>query len=74
ADANTAHFHIEAGTHKFKAVGACFKGGQYKAGTGGFVDRSYFFLSSCIEEDVNRDSLPLEDNNTIKHSFNNIVL
>jgi hypothetical protein len=74
ADANTAHFHIEAGTHKFKAVGACFKGGLYKAGTGDFADRSYFFLSSCIEEDVNRDSLPLEDNNTIKHSFNNIVL
>ncbi|PYI55241.1 peptidase C14 [Paenibacillus flagellatus] len=73
ADAETAHFHIENGSHKLRAYRSRFKGGKYVAANGGFGGANYLVLSSIIEEGVDRSSLPAEDV-TIKHSEGNIVI
>ena len=74
ADADTAHFHIGGGTNRFFAAGSRFRGGRYEAAGGGFGNERYFLLNGCIEEGVNRASLPAENGSTIKHSEGNIVI
>ncbi|MFB6362802.1 hypothetical protein ACFCP7_01920 [Paenibacillus elgii] len=73
ADANTAHFHIQGGTNKLKAVGSHFTGGKYEAAGGAFGSGGYFFMTSCLEEQVNRTALPAE-NDTVKHSAGNFLM
>lgn len=73
ADADTAHFHIEGGSHKLKAVGSVFEGGKYEVADGSFGGSQYFLLTSCVEEGVNRTSLPVESD-TVKHRAGNIFL
>jgi hypothetical protein len=73
ADANTAHFHIEGGTHKLKAFGSRFVGGKYAVSGGGFGGGNYLFVNSVIEENVDRSSLPAESAG-IRHSAGNLTL
>ncbi|MNI01216.1 hypothetical protein D3C73_540500 [compost metagenome] len=73
ADAATAHFHIEGGTHKLKAMRSRFKGGKYIVSNGGFGNSNYMFMTSIIEEEVDRASLPAETA-TIKHSTGNLTI
>lgn len=75
ADGATAHFHIEGTGNRLRSVGAHFKGGKYEAGNGGFGGANFFYIASCVEEGVNRSSLPEETEDTIKHgpSFNMIM-
>ncbi|MBD2861279.1 peptidase C14 [Paenibacillus oceani] len=73
ADANTAHFHIEGGTHKLKAFGSRFVGGKYAVSGGGFGGGNYLFVNSVIEENVDRSSLPAEAAG-IRHSTGNLTL
>lgn len=73
AASDTAHFHIEGGSHKLKAFGSRFIGGKYNVLNGGFGNSNYLFMSSVIEEGVDRASLP-EENATIKHSTGNLTI
>ncbi|GAA3405147.1 hypothetical protein ACFFNY_28415 [Paenibacillus hodogayensis] len=73
ADAATAHFHIENGSHKLKALRTRFTGGKYTVANAGFGGSNYLFIGSVIEEGVNRVSLPAETN-TIKHSAGNVTI
>lgn len=73
ASGQTAHFHIEGTGHRLRAVGARFKGGKYVAANGGFGGTSYFYMASCVEENVDRASLPDETNETVKHSSSNLI-
>ncbi|WP_176706499.1 peptidase C14, partial [Paenibacillus hemerocallicola] len=73
ADANTAHFHIEGGSHKLKAYGSRFIGGKYAATNGGFGGSNYLFMSAIIEEGVNRAALPAETG-AIRHSADNLTV
>jgi hypothetical protein len=73
ADAGTAHFHIEGGSHKLKAYGSRFIGGKYAAANGGFGGSNYLFMSAIIEEGVNRSALPAETG-AIRHSADNLTV
>ncbi|MDF2717928.1 MAG: peptidase, partial [Paenibacillus sp.] len=73
ADADTAHFHIEGGSHKLKAYGSRFIGGKYVAANGGFGGSNYLFMSAIIEEGVNRAALPAETG-AIRHSADNLTV
>ncbi|RKN59703.1 hypothetical protein, partial [Paenibacillus ginsengarvi] len=73
ADASTAHFHIEGGTHKLKALRSRFKGGKYAVTGGGFGGSNYLFIGSVIEEGVDRSALPAETG-PIRHSSGNITI
>ncbi|RKN72466.1 hypothetical protein, partial [Paenibacillus ginsengarvi] len=73
ADASTAHFHIEGGTHKLKAYGSRFVGGKYAVTGGGFGGSNYMFISSVIEENVNRSALPAETG-SIQTSTDNLTI
>ncbi|TMV51266.1 peptidase C14 [Paenibacillus mesophilus] len=73
ADADTAHFHIEGGAHKLKAMRSRFKGGKYTVSNGGFGGSNYLFMTAVIEEGVNRSSLPAEAA-AIKHSLGNMTI
>ncbi|GIP39931.1 hypothetical protein J31TS4_32110 [Paenibacillus sp. J31TS4] len=73
ADAATAHFQIEGAANRLKAIGSRFVGGKYEAAKGGFGGSNYFFLTSCVEEGVNRSSLPAEGDG-IKHSEGNLTI
>ncbi|MEF3301791.1 hypothetical protein [Paenibacillus sp. GYB003] len=73
ADADTAHFHIEGGSHKLKAMRSRFKGGKYVVANAGFGGGNYMFITSVIEEGVNRAALPAESD-TIRHSANNLTI
>ncbi|WP_176706885.1 hypothetical protein, partial [Paenibacillus hemerocallicola] len=73
ADANTAHFHIEGGSHKLKAMRSRFKGGKYVVSNGGFGGSNYLFMTALIEEGVDRAALPAETG-TIKHSVGNVTI
>ncbi|GIP33397.1 hypothetical protein [Paenibacillus sp. J2TS4] len=70
---DTAHFLIQGGTNRFKAIGSRFVGGQYIALDNAFGNGNYFFMTSCIEQSVNRASLPAEKNN-VKHSEGNMII
>ncbi|SMF90032.1 hypothetical protein SAMN05661091_4866 [Paenibacillus uliginis N3/975] len=72
-DARTLHFQMTDGKLNFKAVGAHFKGGQYAASEGSIAKGNYFFLTSCIEEKVNRSSLPAEGA-SVQHSTGNLII
>ncbi|MDF2669089.1 MAG: peptidase [Paenibacillus sp.] len=71
ADADTAHFHIEGGTHQLKAIGSRFIGGKYAVTNAGFGGSNYLFIASTIEEGVNRSALPVEAIG-IQHSTDNM--
>lgn len=67
SDADTAHFHIEGTANRLHSIGAHFKGGKYAADDGGFGADNFFCILSCVEEGVDRTSLPAEEGDTIKH-------
>ncbi|GFZ80056.1 hypothetical protein GCM10008018_26990 [Paenibacillus marchantiophytorum] len=71
ADVNMAHFHMQDGVNKWKAIGSRFIGGKYvtetNAGSG-----TYFLMASCVEEGVNRTALPPESD-TVKHTAGNFL-
>ncbi|WP_163855245.1 peptidase C14 [Paenibacillus elgii] len=73
SDADTAHFQIQGGTNKLKAVGSHFAGGKYEAADGAFGSGGYFFMTSCLEEKVNRTALPAETD-TVKHIAGNFSI
>lgn len=73
SDADTAHFHIAGGGHKLKAIGSRFIGGRYEAAEGGFGEGRYLFIHACIEEGVDRSSLP-EESAGVKHSEGNLTI
>ncbi|NOU87733.1 peptidase C14 [Paenibacillus sp. LMG 31460] len=73
ADVNTGHFHIQGGTNKLKAIGSHFTSGKYEVADGAFGNSTYFFMTSCVEEGVNRAALPTE-NETVKHSVGNFSI
>ncbi|WP_202914508.1 hypothetical protein [Paenibacillus antri] len=72
-DAATAHFHVEGGRLSLRAVGARFEGGRYAVAASSFGPGSYFFISGCVEERVDRSALPPEGNG-ISHSGGNLIL
>ncbi|MDF2671635.1 MAG: peptidase, partial [Paenibacillus sp.] len=49
-------------------------GGNYKVTDSCIPKGRYFLLTSCVEENVNRHALPDENNVSIKHSTNNIIV
>ncbi|MNI47255.1 hypothetical protein D3C73_1017620 [compost metagenome] len=73
ADKDTAHFNIPGGSSNLKAIGSRFMNGKYVAADSAFGSGRYFFLTSCIEQGVNRNELPPE-NDTIKHNAGNITI
>lgn len=72
-DNGTAHFDIGDGKLNFKAVGTQFKGGKYAVSEGSAAKGTYFFLTSCLEEKVNRSSLPAEGD-SVQHSTGNLII
>lgn len=68
-----AHFHIEGGSHKVRVQGSRFVGGKYNAASAGSGSGNYLFLTSCVEEGVNRSALP-EESETVKHSAGNLTI
>ncbi|MBP1995579.1 hypothetical protein [Paenibacillus eucommiae] len=73
ADPDTAHLHIQGGVNKLRAFGTHFKGGKYEMVDAAYGSGSYLFLTSCVEESVNRTALPIEKE-TIKHSIGNYII
>lgn len=75
ANAETAHFHIEGGSHRLKAVGAVFRGGRYEAANAGFGDSAgqYLLLASCVEEGVNRVSMP-DEGSSVQTRMGNLII
>lgn len=72
-DDATAHFRVKDGKLQFKAVGASFKGGMYDVTDMSTAGGAYFFMTSCVEEQVNRSRLPAEGDN-VQHSEGNLIL
>ncbi|CAN7324639.1 hypothetical protein [Paenibacillus sp. LjRoot56] len=73
SDASTAHFSIQGGMNKLKAIGSQFTGGKYEVSAGAFGNGTYFFMTSCVEEGVNRTALPAESDK-VKHSVGNLSI
>ncbi|MDF2662052.1 MAG: hypothetical protein K0Q94_4843, partial [Paenibacillus sp.] len=59
--------------HKLKAMRSRFQGGKYVVSNAGFGGSNYMFITSVIEEGVNRSSLPAETAE-IKHSAGNLTI
>ncbi|MFD0713272.1 hypothetical protein [Paenibacillus sp. GCM10027626] len=74
ADGSMAHFQLEGGSYRLQAVGARFQGGKYIAAENGLQGDGYFFITGCIEQGVDRSSLPAENETTIKHSAGNMQI
>ncbi|SCW33771.1 hypothetical protein SAMN04487970_1003123 [Paenibacillus tianmuensis] len=72
-DAETAHFSIQGGCNKLRAVGSRFSGGRYEVAAGSFGSGSYLLMTACIEEGVNRSSLPMESD-VVKHEVGIMIL
>ncbi|GFZ80082.1 hypothetical protein GCM10008018_27040 [Paenibacillus marchantiophytorum] len=72
-DADTAHFHIQGGSNKMRAIGSRFSGGKYAVAEGAFSRDSYMLMTACIEDRVDRSSLPAESH-LIKHEAGNIII
>lgn len=73
ADRETAHFRIEGGAHRFLAIGSSFRGGTFEAAGAGLGDGGCFLMNACIEEGVDRTSLPVEDGERIRHKDGNLI-
>lgn len=73
SDPDTAHFHIQGGRHQFKAVGSSYIGGKYVILESSFSRDQYFFMTSCIEQNVIRALLPAETER-VKHTEGNMIL
>ncbi|WP_052759522.1 hypothetical protein [Paenibacillus sp. DMB20] len=73
ADQATAHFRITDGKLHLKAVGSRFKGGRYDAAEGSVAGGAYFLITACVEEQVNRSSLPAEGT-SVQHTNGNLII
>lgn len=72
-DAETAHFSLQGGGNKMRAVGSRFAGGKYEVAAGSFDDDSYLLMTACVEEGVDRSALPAESN-VVRHTSGNIII
>lgn len=73
ANAETAHFDMQGGMHKYRANGAHFIGGKFAASDSAFGSGSYMFHTSCIEQSVIRAKMPAESE-TIRHLTGNMII
>ncbi|CAN7323540.1 hypothetical protein [Paenibacillus sp. LjRoot56] len=72
-DAETAHFNIHSGPNKMRAIGSRFSGGKYEIAEGAFSHDSYLLMMACVEEGVDRSSLPVESDK-VRHKEGNIII
>ncbi|MGG1552462.1 hypothetical protein [Paenibacillus ferrarius] len=73
AGADTAHFRLRAGRHRMRVVGAGFAGGRFDVEPGALERGSYLFITSCVEEGVDRSAVPAECE-TVQHTAGNLLL
>lgn len=73
ADADTAHFDIEGGSHQYRATGSTFIGGKFAIRDSAFGSGSYMYYTSCLEQSVERLYMPAEAA-AIRHSEGNWIV
>jgi hypothetical protein len=72
-DAETSHISIHSGPNKMRAIGSRFSGGKYEIAERAFGPDSYFLMMACVEEGVDRSSLPVESDR-VKHKEGNMII
>lgn len=72
-DVETAHFSLSSGPNKMRAIGSRFYGGKYEIAENAFNEGSYLLMTACIEEGVERCSIPMESDR-VKHTDGNIIM
>ncbi|MCY9663968.1 hypothetical protein M5X11_03070 [Paenibacillus alginolyticus] len=73
SDEDMAHFSIQGGSNKLRAMGSRFTGGKYEVADGSFGSDSYLLMMACVEEGVDRSSLP-EESDVLKHVAGNMII